>query len=182
MRLFSRSPGLLIVFSDMSKLRMPYQCLHTCGGKLIAARGSSIDAFSLEDHSLLSTWKCPSNQQSKTTPISSGTKNESTNQNSELSEDIVLNSAAPPAKRRRLSDAVGPQMTSERKGKNEKKKVNNRSDAVASGLRAPAVIALAATKDGKHVIAVTGEDKSIRVFEDVWERGEKQQLRHVSQR
>ncbi len=43
---------------------------------------------------------------------------------------------------------------------------------------APAVIAIASTRDGDHVIVVTGEDKSIRVFEQ-YERG---QLRCISQR
>jgi len=43
---------------------------------------------------------------------------------------------------------------------------------------APAVIALASTRRGDHVIVVTGEDKSIRVFEHDG-RG---QLRQISQR
>jgi tRNA (guanine-N(7)-)-methyltransferase subunit TRM82 len=155
---------------------MPYQCLKQCGTILIAARGSSIDSFSLDDHSLLSTWKCSSSQQPN---ISPETSKKLTPQNSESSVDIVLSSADPPAKRRKLSNAGDSQKPNE---KNGKKKANNRSDAVSSGLQAPAVIALAATKGGEHVIAVTGEDKSIRVFENIFEADGKHKLRHISQR
>jgi tRNA (guanine-N(7)-)-methyltransferase subunit TRM82 len=42
----------------------------------------------------------------------------------------------------------------------------------------PVVIALASTRRGDHVIVVTGEDKSIRVFE----HDGKGQLRQISQR
>lgn len=153
---------------------MPYQCLKQCGTILIAARGSSIDSFSLEDRSLLSTWKIPSNQQSNIVQ-NSGTSANPTSQNSE-SMDIALNSEAPPAKRRKLSNAENSQKPS------EKRKANNRSDAVAYGLQAPAVIALAATKGGRHVIAVTGEDKSIRVLENIFEDGGTHKLRQISQR
>ena len=95
--------------------------------------------------------------------------------------DVVRDPSSPPAKRRKLSAARDLQEPSEKNG-TEKKKVNNRSDAVASGLQAPAIIALAVTTRGKHVIAVTGEDKSIRVFENVFEPDGKHQLRYVSQR
>lgn len=99
----------------------------------------------------------------------------------------------PPAKKRKLSSenieakngetsASTPNTKQEQQdGKKKKQKQNNRSEAVASGLQAPAVIALAATKDGKHVIAVTGEDKSIRVFESI-EEGGSHKLQQLSQR
>jgi tRNA (guanine-N(7)-)-methyltransferase subunit TRM82 len=102
-------------------------------------------------------------------------------QNSEVPVDAVRDPSSPPVKRRKLSAARDPQEPNEKNG-NGKKKVNNRSDAVASGLQAPAIIALAVTTRSKHVIAVTGEDKSIRVFESVFESDGKHQLRHVSQR
>jgi tRNA (guanine-N(7)-)-methyltransferase subunit TRM82 len=160
---------------------MPYQCLKKCGNILIAARGSSIDSFSLEDHSLLSTWKCPSSHDPELTQTSSEITIKLTAQNSEVPVDVVRDPSSPPAKRRKLSAARDLQEPSEKNG-TEKKKVNNRSDAVASGLQAPAIIALAVTTSGKHVIAVTGEDKSIRVFENVFEPDGKHQLRYVSQR
>ena len=165
----------------MSKTRTPYQCLQRCGSVLIGARGSSIDSFSLHDGSLLSTWKC-----SPTHGIMNGTGKspaETTKQNSESpSVDIVLDKSSPSPKRRKLS--TGRDDDGKMSAKEGEKKVNNRPDSVASGQGAPAVTALATTKDGRHVIAVTGEDKSIRVFENAFERNgaSKQQLCQLSQR
>lgn len=152
----------------MSKLIMPYQRLQRSGNILIAARGSSFDSFSLQDGSLLSTW---------------------TNAPSSKSEPVEATLAtSPPAKRRKISTEEKEEGIEEPKeesikapngshtAKKEKKKQNNRSDAVASGLEHPAIIALTVTQDGKHVIAVTAEDKSIRVFENVLSEGGKQEL------
>jgi tRNA (guanine-N(7)-)-methyltransferase subunit TRM82 len=164
----------------MSKTRTPYQCLQKCGSILIGARGSSIDSFSLHDGSLLSTWKCPPTHGSINGTGKATAK--TTKQNSEASSvDTVLEKSSHPTKRRKLSAGDDEAKINAKEGE---KKVNNRLDAVASGLRAPAVTALAATKDGRHVIAVTGEDKSIRVFENAFERNgaPKQQLRQLSQR
>jgi tRNA (guanine-N(7)-)-methyltransferase subunit TRM82 len=87
----------------------------------------------------------------------------------------VIDEGLPPVKRRKLSGA-------EDQEKNGRKKANNRSDAVTSGLESPAVISLAVTKEGRHVVAVTGEDKSIRVFESIFAKDGKHQLRHLSRR
>lgn len=164
----------------MSKLRMPYQCLKKCGNNiLIAARGSSIDAFDLEGRSLLSTWKCPSILQTESANPPPQISLRLTSQDSESSIDIKLDSASPSVKRRKLSTGEERQNPKENAGK---RKTNNRSDAVANGLQSPAVIALAVTKGGQHVIAVTCEDKSIRVFENGFNQDGTHRLRHLSQR
>lgn len=152
---------------------MPYHCLQQCGDILVAARGSSIDLFSLQDGSLLSTWDCPNSE---------GCDRPDRRDSVEQSEDIKLATSPPPAKRRRLSEDKGNVHAEEQE--NGKRRPNHRSKAVFSGLLAPAVIALGATKKGRHVIAVTGEDKSIRVFEVVSESNGsgKQELRQLSQR
>ena len=155
----------------MSMSRMPYQCLQRCGEFLIAARGSSIDSFSLEDHTLLSTWPKASHSAENSKKKAKASYEESV--------DIVLGSTEPPAKRRKLTIA---EETPKRDGQNGKKKQNNRSDAVSSGLQAPAIVTLAATGNGKHVIAVTGEDKSIRVFANVHDADGKHTLQQISQR
>ncbi|KAH8591307.1 hypothetical protein B0O99DRAFT_519576 [Bisporella sp. PMI_857] len=159
----------------MSKLRMPYQCLKKCGDILIAARGSSIDSFSLKDHSLLSTWRCPSTQSSKSLEPAKDTP-APVSQDSSASVEIVTEQSTPPAKRRKLSTS-GPEKPNQQNGKRQ----NNRLEYVSSGLEAPAVIALAVTRNGKHVIAVTGEDKSIRVFENAF-KDSKHELIEISQR
>lgn len=147
-----------------------------CGNLLIAARGSSIDSFSLEDGSLLSTWKCPSTQEVRSGRHAPEVTTKLVAQNSESSVEITIDASSPPAKKRKLSASDPTPVPKE-----VKKKQNNRSDAVASGLEAPAVTALTAAKGGRHVIAVTGEDKSIRVFENSKEDGVNR-LKQLSQR
>jgi tRNA (guanine-N(7)-)-methyltransferase subunit TRM82 len=160
---------------------LPYQSIKRCGKVLVAARGSSIDTFNLEVGSLLSALTVSSTQDPKTAN-SSSEKAQNTLQSQMLrsSEDVVLQSS-PPAKRRKLSAAEedgsaqeSNQKNGSRKEEKGSKKCNKRLDAVASGLETPAVILLAATGDGRHVIAVTGEDKSIRVFQH--DLGELEQL------
>ena len=175
---------------------MPYQCMVTCGNILVAARGSSIDSFNLENGSLLSSWTCPASQDAtgKEKPsLVASQKETNIPESATPTEEADNEENGPPAKKRKLSSENieaknGEPSTStsnvkqeQQDGKRKKQKQNNRSEAVASGLQAPAVIALTATKDGKHVIAVTGEDKSIRVFESI-EEGGSHRLRHLSQR
>ncbi|KAL3418976.1 WD repeat domain-containing protein [Phlyctema vagabunda] len=134
----------------------PYQCLHRCGDGpvLVAASASRLDSFNLDDGSLLSSWESCS-------PQDQHVKNNDTSVNANAR-------ATPPAKRRKLSDVqerveAGTVMPANAQPGH--KKVNARSSAASSGPEGPAVIALASTKTGTHVIAVTGEDKSIRVFQ-----------------
>lgn len=156
---------------------MPYQCLQKCGDILVAASGSCIDSLSLDDNgSILSCWKCPTtNESKKTEAISQNACSKLIIQTSGTSSEDVVSGSSPPAKRRKLSGAedVGDNSTDQ----SGKKNINNRSSAVGSGLDAPAIVALNATKDGQHVVAVTG-DKSIRVFQ----RDGAGNLRQISQR
>lgn len=167
----------------MSGLQVPYQCLKKSGNLLIAARGSSIDLFSLEDLSLLSTWKCPIVKQTSVKDATKSIAQHSLAEKPETSAvpDTATSQSTPPAKRRKVSDEGVSEKQADAEGK-LKKKANNRLDAVASGLEAPAVILLAVTKSGQHVIAVTGEDKSIRVFEIAVQEDGKQYLKSVSKR
>ncbi|CAL3964108.1 unnamed protein product [Diplocarpon coronariae] len=172
---------------------MPYQCMVTCGDGLVAARGSSIDSFNLQSGSLLSTWTCPASQESKKesdSPAQSSEKHEASSTHPEIAE-VLVEETGPPSKKRKLSNdpekghqspAPKDQKLDQKRGNKERKqKQNYRSVAVSTGLETPAVIALAATTDGRHVIAVTGEDKSIRVFDRI-EEGGVQKLQQISQR
>lgn len=172
---------------------MPYQCMEKCGNFLVAARGSNIDLFSLSDGSFLSTWQCPAiqaPQKAKTATVETKPKLE--NQESQTSSvETVVDTTAPPAKRRKLSNEEGQdeksvkgakeEVTGAKKQTKKEKKQNNRSESVTSGLDAPAVIALAVTSDSQHVIAITGEDKSIRVFSVISQDGNTR-LDHLSHR
>lgn len=98
----------------------------------------------------------------------------------ELSSVDMGEVCTPPAKKRKLSNETTEDVKPNVKD-NSRKKQNVRSSAVASGLEAPAVILLAVTKGKGHVIAVTGEDKCIRVFENAVEDGTNRLLQ-ISQR
>lgn len=156
--------------------RAPYQCLEKAENFLVAARGSSIDLFSLEDLSLLSTWKCPTEQASST----NDTRQSAIQQAPDLTKPET-SLASPPAKRRKLSQDNTAQEAGDATQK-AKQKPNHCSDSVVSGLEVPAVTALAVTKRGHHVIAVTGEDKSIRVFEIAVDEDKNHYLKTLSKR
>lgn len=135
--------------------------------------------MNLEDGSLLSTW---TSEKAAEAPIDAPPLEKQKSESSSV--DITLDSA-PPTKKRRLSKGPGEDEEEEEKvpvkdGKKKSKK-NNRANAIVSGLEAPAITCLAVTKDGKHVVGVTGEDKSIRVFENIVEDGKKC-LKQLSQR
>ncbi|TVY84994.1 tRNA (guanine-N(7)-)-methyltransferase non-catalytic subunit trm82 [Lachnellula suecica] len=176
----------------MTKMRMPYQCMQKCGTLLVAARGSNIDLFNLNDGSFISTWQCPPSQGAvKVKPSIAEASPKLENKGSESSSvDITVESSAPPAKRRKLSEDGQDENSAKTHGEENKggtkktkkeKKQGNRLDSVASGLDAPAVIALAVTSDSQHMIAITGEDKSIRVFSVTPQDGVAN-LQHLSQR
>ncbi|EPE29584.1 WD40 repeat-like protein [Glarea lozoyensis ATCC 20868] len=180
---------------------MPYQCIDKRRNLLIAARDSSIDLINLENGSYLSTWTCPwpEKPQISKPEIEQPSKLLATQESQSSSVDIVIDSKSPPAKRRKLSSGeadkdlikeVEPEtqgtstakVTKNGNEKNQKKqKQNNRSVAIAIGLEAPAIIALAVTVNNKHVVAVTGEDKCIRVFEIV-DEADVSKLHQVSER
>ena len=166
----------------MAIQQMPYQRLQRSGNVLIAARGSSIDTFDLSNGSFLSSWS--------TAPETVNAPTHST--------PNALESSSPPSKRRKVVDEedvadseptgqLSAKISTNGNGngvaKAEKKKQQNqksRAESASSGLEYPAVTCLAASSDGKHVVAVTAEDKSVRVLEHVKNESGKQGLRQIS--
>lgn len=162
---------------------MPYQKLQRSGNILIAARGSSIDTFDLNTGAFLSSWS------TAPTPIASAPV---------LASLETPGISTPPAKRRKVSDEedvadptpaeeanAKPNVQARGNGNAKKQKKRpqtqtSRAENASSGLEHPAVICLAASEDGKHVVAVTAEDKSVRVLEHVKRENEKQELRQIS--
>lgn len=163
----------------MSKSRMPYQCLKQCGNLLVAARGPSIDIFNIKDGSYLSTWKCPIPESIEiSTKVGVDAKDGDPEQKLETSSpDIILDAATPPAKRRKLS-------AGEETGKTivvHPGKRNTKSNTPSSKVFEPSSITnLITTNDQRHVIAVTGEDKAIRVLK--WESDADRSLKQLSER
>lgn len=159
-------------------MSLPYQCLQKCGSVLLAATSHNLDSFDIENGSRLFTWTCPTSldEEDVEEALLTGRsgKGESGKSSKYHQANTGLNSE-PPAKKRRLSDPTDTGETLAVKSTGHKLKQQN----VASDRQgAPTIIALTSKRGGEHVIAVTGEDKSIRVFEHDG-RGK---LRHISQR
>jgi hypothetical protein len=161
---------------------LPYQSLQKCGNVLVAASGSTIDTFSLDDGSFLSSWTCPVPSTNIITTSTMLTEHPA--QSSSLyaqsanAPSIVKPEPGeePPAKKRRLSD---PKVEVEAADpKIEIFKRHHKTKQIPNGTSHPIVISLNSTRDGTHVIAVTGEDKSIRIFD----HDGKGRLKQLSQR
>ncbi|KAK7421962.1 tRNA (guanine-N(7)-)-methyltransferase non-catalytic subunit trm82 [Neonectria punicea] len=174
-------------------MKIPYNVLHVSGNVLFAARGGKIHSFSLDDGIYLSTWKHLDvdkvDAAVKTTADEVASKTPATSA-PEAAEGG--DGDEPPAKRQRVEepkdDADKPageesaqasnaaEVTGEKnnkgkanqKGKKNKNKQNNQSrkDAQISKVPdRPVITHLTSTGDGAHLLAITGHDKAIWVFE-----------------
>ncbi|KAI1263123.1 hypothetical protein F5Y18DRAFT_142626 [Xylariaceae sp. FL1019] len=155
-------------------MSFPYQCLSPLGqGTIFAAsKGTSIHTFDLSANpQLLSSWTHPS---SKLT----GTGEKTAANGNAMGQEV---GDGPPSKRRKVegedevaADEVDivPEShgTAANEGKTtvnegKKKKINRKANWALQSSEAPYVILLTATEDGSHVVAVTGQDKTLWVFE-----------------
>ncbi|KAJ3552820.1 hypothetical protein NPX13_g11026 [Xylaria arbuscula] len=139
---------------------LPYQCLSQLGSGTLfcAARGCSIQTHDLSASSQpLYTWTHPSIRQ-----VADVKRNEEV-------QDSPANGAAqteqqPPSKRRKIASDEHEQEKQDVPTNGEKgQKKGKTNRAITPGI--PFVILLTATEDGSHIIAVTGQDKTLWVFE-----------------
>ncbi|KHJ33367.1 putative trna methyltransferase [Erysiphe necator] len=158
---------------------MLYQTLEMVGDLLIGARGSYLDLINFRDTTLVSSWKCPltcskQNQQE----LQDDNK---LNKGSEILDCAVESNNSPPIKKIKLSQS-----------KNRKLDTSfNHTDGSEPGclkdqnnlftIDSPNISLLTSTNDGKNVIIVTREDKSIRVLEIIG-TGNSRELIQLSQR
>lgn len=158
---------------------LPYQCIQKCGSVLLAASLSRLDSFSFEDCSQLASWTCPTSMREENsgenTRTSGGSGNEETLDSRKQYQASPGLDFEPPAKKRRISDPLDTKQSISMKSTDQKTKQQN---TTTCRQEPPAIIALTSTRKGEHVIAVIGEEKSIRVFEHDG-RGH---LQHISQR
>ena len=141
-----------------------FQCLKAGGNVLVAAQGQCIHTFSLDDGSHLTTWKHPDceNPYEASWPGKQGDRN---------------GDEAPGAKRRKLNGGVEqlvvpedtqPSRTGEdsiRENDTSKTQKQKKLESKPKHQELLLVTDIAATADFRHVVAVTGQDKTIRVFE-----------------
>ena len=144
----------------------PFQCILVCSRShcnrpsiLLAASGTSIFSFDFSDGALTSVWPF---SQTNTTPSSFVTARIAT-QKEENSRSLERQPDKDrPSKRRRVSSpADGSDSTSAEILVEEADTIARTSKRT----KASSITKLIATSDGQHVVAVTGEDKCIRVFE-----------------
>ena len=135
----------------------PFQCLLACyrsadnlKSVLIAASGASIYSFSIPDGSLLSVWPSRVNSVAKVI-VNTG-------------PSISNKESQPPEKRRKLSSSSNVSDSSSAEivvgnGQNRGRKKSRRRAIIP-----PGVTKLVGTSNSKFIVAVTSEDKGIRVF------------------
>ena len=145
----------------------PFQCVHfclRCHPKLplivLAASGSSIYSFDSSNGALLSVWPERASTGARAKADTSGPS------------DII---SERPGKRRKLSAAASSESSSAEIVVENGKKSKKRSKGKFMGGGIPAVIKLIGSSDGRRAVAVTGEDKCIRVF-DILDDGSIEQM------
>ncbi|KAI0022176.1 hypothetical protein F4780DRAFT_777887 [Xylariomycetidae sp. FL0641] len=147
-------------------MRIPYQCVTTLGESAFfcAAKGASLHTFELgAAPQLLSSWSHPSLKQAEKKSQEVTLEDEKSTEN---------DTTQPPSKKRKISSVDEPVGSTE-----AAQPAPATPDAPANGAgqkkqkfkHAPKpeiafVILLTATSDGSHVVAVTGQDKTIWVF------------------
>jgi tRNA (guanine-N(7)-)-methyltransferase subunit TRM82 len=118
------------------KAQYPFHCIQYAGGVIVASAGPKLYSFSASDGRKLSTWP-----ESKTSISGEAETN-----------DAAEGSDGPPEKKRKISP------DSAAKGGHEEKQ-NSDTTAWSS------IPILITSPTGRHVVALTAEDKHIRVFD-----------------
>ncbi|OTA96962.1 hypothetical protein M434DRAFT_392406 [Hypoxylon sp. CO27-5] len=153
-------------------MNLPYQCLTRLGQSsiLCATKGTSIHTFDLDSgSSFLSSWTHPATKQLEK-QLESSESQETTQEGQDLNEQ---ESGQPPSKKRKLDSENKPNV--EGNGQADTKAVEAVSNGNGKSKQKPEsrgqrpelpfVNLLAATEDGSHLVAVTGQDKTLWVFE-----------------
>lgn len=147
----------------------PFQCLYYCPLRdsnshnvLLAASGPRIFSFNVSDGSLLSTWSSTADEEGTKNLLQSQPRNLPDGGKNGVEEASASqdNDAERPGKRRKLSP-----YESESETVSTEIIIQDRNEGSDIAASTPAVIKLTGSANGKYVVAVTGEDKCIRVFE-----------------
>lgn len=141
-------------------MRFPYSQVHVSNGIIFAANSGRIESFKLQDGSYLSTWTHP------------GTENFIESVKSMRIEDAPSQSVEaaeePPSKRQKTSEgeAISTSSAPEKsEGTTQNLGVKKKPLKKMQRADRPLIIQITSTEDGKHVVAVSGHDKTIWTFE-----------------
>lgn len=160
-------------------MKIPYQLLQVAGDCIIAARGSSLHTFNLRDGAHLFTWRHPGAKSDEKggKPVSQVQNGASApTQNRPTSDTAQGVEEGPPSKRLRLDGTTEPDQGSpseadpgdvrEKTGEPHGGKASkSRNGETGKAQERPVINVLVCTSDGRHVVTVTGIEKTIRVFE-----------------
>jgi tRNA (guanine-N(7)-)-methyltransferase subunit TRM82 len=166
-------------------MRIPYSCLVVHDGVVLAGRGGQIQSFRINGGAPLSVWRHPAAEaEEKASRASLGT--EPGNPVADTGEQLEQVALEPPAKKQRLESASpddkgtrederdendgGGNCGEEGQGGKQRKKKGKKNFTIH---RTPisrqtdihVIMMMEFTQDGKYLVAVSGHDKAIWVFE-----------------
>ncbi|KAM7219140.1 hypothetical protein V8F06_005437 [Rhypophila decipiens] len=139
-------------------MSLPYHILKVCGGVVFAARAGSIYSFN-SDLEYISAWEYPVKQQQQT----KGQEASATEQQKESSA-----ADGPPTKRRKVEssqEAAPSNGSGDAEGAGAPETKPKKGKSYTTPTDRAFVQGLYSTTDGRHLVAITGSDKTIRVFE-----------------
>ncbi|RYC62844.1 hypothetical protein CHU98_g3360 [Xylaria longipes] len=151
-------------------MSLPFQCLSPLGWSpkiFCAAKGCSIQTFDLGAGSQpLFSWTHPSVKQAENATQAKETTHGGLESEGQTEQQ-------PPSKRRKLgpdnaefnAETEAGQGAPDAPTNGEKNQKKGKAKSTPPKPEAPLVVLLTATSDGSHVIAVTGQDKTLWVFE-----------------
>ncbi|KAH6964180.1 hypothetical protein DER45DRAFT_555760 [Fusarium avenaceum] len=170
-------------------MKIPYNVVHVSGNVLFAARGGKIHSFSLQDGSHLSTWKHPDVDK-----VDAAVKSLSGDVSSDkpVGQDTAVAEGeeddGPPAKRQRTEepkdemtpaepnaqeetkDAGDAKSEGKKKGGKKSKDRRNQQKTKDHNISRvpdrPVITHLISSSDDSHIVAISGHDKAIWVFEN----------------
>ncbi|KAL0938940.1 tRNA methyltransferase [Colletotrichum truncatum] len=174
-------------------MKVPYNFVQPSGNVVFAARGGKIHSFSLQDGSHLFTWKHPDVEKvtAASAAATSAKADTEVGSNVPTPSSPANDEDGPPAKRQRLekedehpkdSDAMAidedqkegfQQQENDKKVKKDRRKgnkgqgqqLNNRGNVFARVPDYPVITLMTTTSNGSHLLAISGHDKSLWVFE-----------------
>ncbi|KHN96304.1 tRNA methyltransferase [Metarhizium album ARSEF 1941] len=163
----------------MSLRAIPYNRVQTIGNILFATRGGKIHSFNVSDHKHISTWQHPDLEKPSSARDSRPEPNIEAKTTTEPENVPDKEESEPPAKRQKVvggdvngsaGDAAPTKAeTTLHRGKKGKArdKSDNHGDKSRMGrvVDRPLITLMTCTDDGKHLIAVSGHDKSVWVFQ-----------------
>lgn len=154
-------------------MKTPYNCLHTHGNVLFAARGGKVHTFSLPEGAHVATWKHPELDAA----IAAGQEHKKEAEAEKVAAEepavdadasVVVDEAEPPAKRQKVTedgqDAKADGQANGKKSKGNKNKDQKNRSKPTPVPDKPVIIQLTTTADGSHLVAVSGNDKAVWVF------------------